>query len=688
MRKRFTIRAKLIEGESLSSYLIRTVNLNAITSVIEIWQLVKNQEMYKVDRNKSHKLDLFPSDIVHLNDLSKLLNIQANELVLHSFEPIVSFFYPGAIGKGIFGKEIELKHRRFCRSCLMENGAFQLLWQVEEIHMCHKHLTRIESKCHRCGSEQPYVKKNPLEHLKCNCCSELLFDEVAEPIQDVDIINKQLRIYRDWNDLFEISSCLKKDYSEMFQPIHRKIAVILLFLTTPTTVRINCKKHPFFSPSQAQRLLKIVRNKSNCTIGLGFILDTLRELNIEISNLMCLKVPISFMRRVLNKANDRKIQVFDCKTEWCEAYGTVHKMVDMKFSNGKYVPKEHLYHQVCVCTDCWIKVGFSKELSKWENTNISKDLLGEINNSIDMGFSEKQILEQLKIKSDKLYFYMGYIYRYNPFRKNNLNIEDRVREVSSSTLINNFALLKPFWRINELLTRQASKFFGWDVLSTYYYYWHPKVQQYIYLEENSRVPNRKKRGKLKNDVNRMIRHLDENDIEISVKEVAASLGITDRILQYHNLSKNINEAKLTNKINKENEVKSFILDKIKEYIKNKKIHEEPILVHEIYEFLGISVRIMKNRYPGIAKFISNSAKENKSEQKLIRRKNVEKAIIQIYKQYGKVDYSLLSEYLGVTQKTLTGSNGAYKGISSLIKNIIADLEGDKSSNTNKENSLF
>lgn len=679
VRSTFTIRPKLIEGESLSSYLIRTANLNGITSISGIWQLVK-QGKYIVARSNYYKFDLFPTDIVHLNDLSILLKIKANELVVHSFEPIVSFFYPGVYGKMIFGIEIELKHRRFCRSCLKENGAFQLLWQVKEVHMCNKHLTRIESKCYVCGSEQSYFKKVLLEHLNCNVCGELLYKNIDKSSQDYKFINKQIRIYRDWNSFYTVLEYINSNNPKMSQSIHRKIAILLLFLTTPNTGNINYKKHPFFSPSQAKRLLDIVRNKSNDTLRLGFILNTLRELEIEIDNFLCLEVPISFMRRLIIKAKDKKIQVADCKSEWCKSYNTSYKMVDMKFSANKYVPKQNLYHQICVCTDCWVKVGISKNKLKWEDTNISKDLLGKINNSIVKGCSEKEIIQQLKINSNIIYLHMGYIYRFNPFHNNSINSEDRVKEIISSKLIDKFSLLKSFWKKNEQLTFQATKLFGWDLLSTYYYYWHPNVQQYIYLEENFRTTNIKKSKQLKNEVDRVIMYLVENNIEITLKEVAASLDIAENTLKYHNLSENINEEILRSKLNKKNEEKAFIFQKVNEYIKNKKANEEIILVHEVHKFIGISEKITK-KYPEISRFISNAAKESKSEQKLIKKKNLEKTIILIYKQYGRVDYTLLSEFLGVTKKTLTSSSGVYKGISSLIKNILADLENDKSFNT-------
>lgn len=51
----------------------------------------------RMQRNKEHikliyKFYLFPTDIVHLNNLSILLDIKANGWVLHSVESIVSFY--------------------------------------------------------------------------------------------------------------------------------------------------------------------------------------------------------------------------------------------------------------------------------------------------------------------------------------------------------------------------------------------------------------------------------------------------------------------------------------------------------------------------------------------------------------------------------------------------------------------
>ncbi len=114
----FALRPKLNEGEPLLSYLIRVANANGIANISELWQSAKKGNVYRVDRNFAYKFDLYPSDIVSLNKLGRLLNKSGNELKQHSFEPIVSLFYPGAAGKMIFGKKLNLNIDAFVENAL------------------------------------------------------------------------------------------------------------------------------------------------------------------------------------------------------------------------------------------------------------------------------------------------------------------------------------------------------------------------------------------------------------------------------------------------------------------------------------------------------------------------------------------------------------------------------------------
>lgn len=667
----FTIRPKLHEGESLLSYLMRVVNANGIANISELWQSVKEGNLYKVDRQFAYKFDLYPSDIASITKLGGFLNKSKNELKEHSFEPIVSLFYPGSAGKMIFGKEIELKHRRFCRECLEETGVYKLKWQVKEIEMCEKHLMMVTSQCPNCGDHQPYRNRKYLNQLQCDNCGNNLFDNIVKSSLETVFIQRQLRILRDWNYIFGDLIVKATHYFKNPQRIHNHIAILLLFFTTPLEGTVNYKKHPFFIPSQAKKLLMLARNEiEDERLNLSFVLNTLRNLNIELKDVFLKKVPFSFCKFIKNKKEKNKINK-TCESHWCKYYGTSSAMKDMKiFSKGKYILNSHLYNSVYVCTYCYVQMGFHKKNNEWEGINISYRLLNEIKELYHSGLSLRQIGIRLKIDRYRIQYYLGYIAR---FQQENIKDLDK-KNVDVETLIQNFILLKPYWRSYQMLAREASKLFKWDGITTYYYYWHPEIQEYIYLEQNQRKTNQIMHQSLFHKIDETIEQLIKSNMEISLKEVAATLNVPEENLRYHKLNKVIINKKYTKFSLDRIEEKATIIEQIAVFVNDKKEREQQIFAHDIYEFIGKTPKYIKNNFPDIADQISNLAKKSKSKQKEIRRKNLVKVIIEIYKEYGEVEKTILSQHLGVSVKTLESGQGIYKGLGQLIKKTVAEYD--------------
>ncbi|MFY3790351.1 TniQ family protein [Ureibacillus sp. MALMAid1270] len=667
----FTIRPKLKAGESLLGYLIRVADENKI-SILELWQLINNPNGYKVDRNFSYKFDLFPSDIVHLNKLERLLNIGVVELKRHSFEPIVSLFYPGSAGKRVFGKEIEKRHRRFCSKCLEEEGVYQLSWQVKEIEICEKHLIRINTKCSKCGYHQPYINKNSLNHLQCDNCESKLYGEIDVPLQDPELIQKQLRIHRDWEFILGDLSAIGIPYLHNPQRIHNKIALLLLYLTTPQNSNLNSKKHPHYEPSQAKKLFRLARNKIDEKLSPSIILDTLRNLNIELREIFSQQVPLSFYKLLLKYKEKMKIEIHTtCSSPWCKLHGTINGIKDLKTSSKSvYLPKEYLYDKFYVCTNCWVQIGLRKDNKQWEEINISYSLIQKIKELLIKGIYLKHIALILKIDFYKLRFYLGYLARYQSVEVKKLeNIK-----IDVETLIKHFTILKPYWRNNEKLARATRKLFGWNAITTYYYFWHPMVQEYIYLQQNQRKLNKTNYQYLVDKVDDTIENLIKDNIEISVKEVAATLNITEATLRYHKINEEIIYRKSTKLSLDKNEEKATIIENIAAFINVKRDNEQQIFAQEIYRSIGKNVKYMKKNFPDIAEQISKLAKESKIKQKEIRRRNLEKQVIEVYEEYGRIDMNLLSQNLGITVKTLKGNQGIYKGLRQFIRNVITDIE--------------
>lgn len=55
-----------------------------------------------------------------------------------------------------------------------------------------------------------------------------------------------------------------------------------------------------------------------------------------------------------------------------------------------------------------------------------------------------------------------------------------------------FSFLKPYWRNYQMMSKIAFKHFNWNVLTTSYYFWHPMIQEYIYIDQNNRISNKVK----------------------------------------------------------------------------------------------------------------------------------------------------------------------------------------------------
>ncbi|MFX3636701.1 MAG: TniQ family protein [Candidatus Pristimantibacillus sp.] len=646
--RRFTIRPKIKEKESLTGYLIRIANANDTKSFSEIGNLIKKDDVKSFNRNFTYTLDVYPSDMINIQVLSNLLNVPTEKLQLHTFEPFVQLFYPETSGKMVFNKEIDFKHRRFCKSCLKENGVFKFLWQVKEICICDKHLTKLEYKCEKCGSEQPYFPTDTVEYLKCNC-GELLYKDPETKIMESDIIDNQLRIYRDWN--FIVSPQTFINIFGDSKQFKRKIALLLLYLTF-SGKSIASRKNPYLTRNQVKKLINIIKSNSNDYLVLGGILKSLRTLNLELDDISAKTVPMSFIKLILGGKKENSSKPM-CTSPWCKSFGSKESIKNIRSSSkGNYLLKANLYKQHHICIDCWVQLGINKESGKWNEINLSQPLLMEIRDLIENGDSVNKISNELKLDYYKIHFYLGYLSRFNMITKSRVlskNIKNN--EIGGEELVQFFEL-KPFWKNYNLLVRNASRIFGWSPLTTFYYYWSPEVQELIYLDKNNHTSKIENRKQLIEKANKVISDLESSQVHIAVKEVAAALGTDKNVIYYHNLSTDIKDAnKRIGTINK-NDEGEFIKNRIYSFVNENKKIQQQILKKDIYSYLGRSPEYIKKHFSHIHALIHHVVQSNKAEQNKIKKDNVKEIIKGIYCSHGRLDYGILGHILGVTEETL------------------------------------
>lgn len=221
---------------------------------------------------------------------------------------------------------------------------------------------------------------------------------------------------------------------------------------------------------------------------------------------------------------------------------------------------------------------------------------------------------------------------------------------------------------------KQKKIFSWNAITTYYYYWHPSIQEYIFFEQNERKKYLSNYKNLENKMDDTIDNLIKNEIDLSEKEVSATLNITEQQLCSHKLNNEIMYKRNSKITLDKNEEKTIIIESLAAFINSKEEREQQIFTQDIYEFIGKTRKYIKINLPDIVNRISNIAKESKSKQKEIRRKNLVKVIKEIYKEYGIVEKTILSQHLGVSIKTLEKGHGIYKGIGQLIKKTIAEYD--------------
>ncbi|MDC3414768.1 TniQ family protein [Terrihalobacillus insolitus] len=663
IKNKFTIRPRLFEGESVTSYLVRVAHANQI-SFSELWKIVKKGDKYSVNRYYANKFDLYPNDLIDIKLLSKLLNMPNKILESHTFEPFISLFYPGASGRMSFSTDINLKHRKYCKSCLRETGVFKLIWQVKEITICDIHLTRLESICGKCGCVQPYLPEYS-GYFKC-CCGELLFNGLEKKEQEGDLLSKQLRIYRDWNYLISLQT--HKNIKPNIQKIKRKIAITLLYLTFSGGNSIASRKNKYLTRNQVKKMVKIAKNDLNNSVVLNGLLKPMRVLNLEITELRGISVPFSYIKFILGK---KKVENSKprCKTPWCQSFGRRSSMRNLRrISNGRYIPKINLFRQHHICTDCWIQIGIDKNKGEWTEVNLSIPLLMKILELVESGLSVNRISKKLKLEYYKIVKYLGYLYRFNMIQNNNTMKKDiKSNEILGANLVSYFLELKPFWKNYQTLFRRASKIFGWSPLETFYYYWSPVIQQLLYLEMNMPTINVKNRIGLVEDVKNVLNNVEETNSEITVEEVAAAIEVNENVLYYHSLSDLVRDTnKRIRSIRKSNE-EDHIVKKINEFVAEKKNKRRQIFKKDIYKYLGKSPSYINKNYPNLQSSIHDIAENSKLEQKVIREENIKEIIHDNIRSYGRLDLNVVSDMLGITEESL--KNGYYRLINQTLKEI-------------------
>jgi hypothetical protein len=659
MNERFTVRLRSLNGESLTGYLMRMGirNGRSVNSILYLLN-VRGQQCAHID--------ILPRRIINTEDLGYLLGLDVIMVENLTFTNIYKKFgldiaKEAENYRSVMNEEIVKDKRKFCVSCLKEHGIYKLLWQVKEIEVCDKHLTQLKATCDKCNKEQPYISES-LAKMTCSKCNASLLEQEEIVEKNNTILIQQLGYYKDWNMLIDANKNLFPIINSLSDSKARAIA--LYYLGTRT--KYNWKKDldaSFLSKNYRLKVDKAINESSISTIiTLKQLINTLRNLNIDIETFSRLLIPKEFVDNTLSELR-RKLG--PCLSPWCASFGTNDSMVEVgahKFYESHYMSS--------ICRECYMKFGYRKSDYYWEELDNNIDFIwNTVLPKIKDGQKYTQIVKSIGNNTQKLNYAIGYLVNHNLLSRSYFHSE--IPEIKTDDLLVCFRKLN-IERGERYTT--AKRIYNWGGRAFGLYYTTKEIQDYFifhaYKERFEDGCVRSNKGIYFNEkIVQAIEHCKSNKLEINIKNISKVTSIGINTLHRYNTISLINCEKhiqLPQKLtSEEQDIKNQIELFIEKDISSREITE----CEEFCKKAGISYKRIWRIFPNIKNDIQKKIKLNidimKNERERMYALIVLEAIEELINYGVNISPNRVSEHLNIKQETLM----KYPSIKDILKEV-------------------
>ena len=609
---RFTERPSLGKYETLTSYLNRISECNGSDLCTVAKYIIPRKE---ITLRNLCQLDILPRKIADMDKLSVLVGKSSKCIESHTFTPAIDKLIINddvddqVHMSSLLSRTINTKNRRLCPICVKTSGAYSLLWQVQDIIMCDKHLVPLMSECPKCKSIIPYCSEYINQHRCIKCGSTYLVNQ-HEIVQDKQIINTQMDLYTTWKYLLDPDAVLimqKQGFNK-----EQMLALMMLYTAQNYEPVFDIRSIRYISYKNVRNLVKKVNGISdNYQTRLHVILKFLSNSNISIEQFSKKVIPDSYVKSVVEyyrnsiKKSGRK-NIGPCLSPWCKSY--------KKKKSIKQVTGYRLYHQrykvSSVCTECNIKFGFNRKNGKWESIDNEVDLIwNKVKPLLDKGLTKGEIRNKLAIGEEKIYKIYGYL-SYHKLIEDNKSIY--YDEYNQDDLIEKF---KDLVEQPGDMVGNSYKLYKWTQSKFYYLLANPRVQNFLIFESNDlrkKYASKVKdydydywKGKVDIAIDKF---LNENII-ITIKKICIESGVSDATLRRYKLNEYISEIKLK-QIN-DNKV-TFIkrlFDTVEGYLNELEEDGQPAVLNKAFDKAGTYDKFMRANYPDITKCLAEKVKE-------------------------------------------------------------------------------
>lgn len=637
-------------GESLTSFIFRLCNLNRM-DIVSFLKLISNSKIYLTDL---FKVDIFPKCFINLHILSKLSKVSIEELEALTISSLRINYYDHSHDEEayirisrVFKKDV----RMFCRLCLKENRTFDLLWQVNGIHTCRTHHTKLTNRCGSCGESQKYGNKLA-PFLKCSSCECELFKGEIEHESYDDVI-RQLNIYKDWVCILDTDKPFVKKQQEY--SMEHSCLLVLLYFKDELKVSL-----PRLGISRIRESINSGKSLGNFSLisYLGFV----REMRLSVFELSEVKLSNELIESILSP-KPIKNEPGSCLSPWCKFHKSSKAMrkIPSKSANNYFA-----------CEGCFMKYKIHYMDRRWiyeGEGETFKLYWEEIYPLLTKEISNVKIRELIKLSDATLVKAAAYFSHFYPELAKMRGFSDFK---NASLYSKEFTLLIES-DLNERGMRKFAKDkWGWGQKKFYYYLMSPEMlKETTYKEITKNMPKRGAANEWGILVQEEIDKMISDNMSISVSEIAERLNCKRNTLLKNGLCKVIHEAKKRQLNQNENSKIEDIKNKVSMVLTELLSDNKNVKSGEIFNFIKFD---KSTRDPNLKKWIMeqickhNNLINDESDLRLLNKAKI--VANQLHLEMKGVTRTQILKILGIEWKTVCKK---YKRLQVFLNDLVLEI---------------
>ncbi len=519
----FLFRPKPLEGECLSSYILRLSVANYINPY-DIWKLLLPNNAHLPQSSLSLVLDICPDVIFDTNKFKSMIYLEEEAIKSLTFIPLFEKFQISRekVANSRITSGLLEKNRKYCPKCLRDQQKYKLIWQVKEIDFCHVHSTSLYSLCYNCKKDIPILSSGT----ELGYCPHCGYNLRNAPVNPYKISEKENRIISDWNYLLNQSSNSLKPFKEL--TLEQSLALRILHFSNYNTVNITRRTKYYLQVARNSRSTKTL-------LHLDSVLQTCRESEISLEKFFTCSITDGFINEILSK-KDEFLQEYTCIAPWCNKYmapnslkriAKTHKIIKNKETSNYY-----MYCRTCG-TRYYVSPS-SKKLNEMES--FISFAWEKVLNRLESCESIAALSRDLRVSSDKVTRAIIFLAANGLLINHQLPLS--IPMVFNSEISNSIKKLiregVPVKMMPKVLALKNNDFF--------FYWFHPEIQ----VEYSSRYNYKRKINCTEDDKAKLTKAINfflDNKTPISLNKISKYLNISPETLRLKGLSKQVTSYK-------------------------------------------------------------------------------------------------------------------------------------------------